>query len=113
MTKFNFCLKLHSISNQKCEFGGLTWESVRSKYEQIFENMPKEYPGDREKFPNKSTITKERITAKLKSIRTSFKKAADAGRKSGDGKVVFMLYDLCENLWGGSSAVTSLSFVWC
>ena len=72
--------------------------------------MSKEYPEDPEKFPNKSTITKERITAKLKSIRTGFKKAADAGRKSGGGRVVFMFYDLCENLWGGSPAVTSLSF---
>ena len=72
--------------------------------------MSKEYPEDPEKFPNKSTITKERITAKLKSIRTGFKKASDAGQKSGDGRVVFMFYDLCENLWGGSPAVTSLSF---
>ena len=61
----------------KCEFEGLRWESVRSTSEQIFENMSKEYPEDPEKFPNKSTITKERITAKLKSIRTGFKKAAD------------------------------------
>ena len=75
--------------------------------------MPKEYPEDREKFPNKSTITKERITAKLKSIRTDFKKAADAGRKSGSGRAAFMFYDLCENPWGGCPAVTSLSFVWC
>ena len=68
-TSFNF--------KQKCEFEGRSLESVRSKYEQIFENMSKEYPEDPEKFPNKSTITKERITAKLKSIRTGFKKAAD------------------------------------
>ena len=74
-TSFNF--------KSKCEFEGSSWESVRSKYEQIFENMSKEYPEDPEKFPNKSTITKEHITAK--SIRTVFKKAADAGRKS-DGK---------------------------
>ena len=75
----------------KCEFEGLSWESVRSKIEQIFENMSKEYPEDLEKFPNKSTIIKERITAKLKSIRTGFKNAADAGQKSGGGRVVFVL----------------------
>ena len=75
---------------------------VRSKYEQIFENTSKEYPED----PEKS----EPITAKLKSIRPGFKKAADAGQKSGSGRVVFMFYDMCENLWGGSPAVTSLSF---
>ena len=72
--------------------------------------MSKECSEDPEKFPNKSKITKERITARLKSIRTSFKKAADPERKSGDGRVVFMFYDLCENLWGGSPAVTSFSF---
>ena len=83
----------------KCEFEGLSLESVRSKYEQILENMSKEHPEGPEKFPNKSIITKERITAKLKSIRTGFKKAADAGRKSGGGRVVFMSYDLYENLW--------------
>ena len=72
--------------------------------------MSKEYPEDLEKFPNKSTITKERITAKLKSIRNGFKKAAAGGRKSGGGRVVFVFYDLFENLWGGSPAVTSFSF---
>ena len=70
--------------------------------------MSKQYPEDPEKFPNKSTITKERITAK--SIRTGFKKAADAGQKSGAERIVFMFFDLCKNLWGGSPAVTSLSF---
>ena len=38
----------------KCEFEELSWESVRSKYEQIFEKMSKEYPEDPEKLPNKS-----------------------------------------------------------
>ena len=37
----------------KCEFEGLRWESRRSKYEQIFESVSKEYPEDPEKFPNK------------------------------------------------------------
>ena len=83
---------------------------VRSKYQQMFENMSKEYPEDPEKFPNKSTITKEYITAKLKIIRAGFKKAADAGLKGCRGRVVLMFCNLCENLWGGSPAVTSLKF---
>ena len=49
-TSFNF--------NSKCEFEGRSWESVKSKYEQMFENMSKAYPEDPERFPNKSTITK-------------------------------------------------------
>ena len=76
----------------------------------MFENMSKEYPEDPEKFPNKSTITKEYITAKLKIIRAGFKKAADAGLKGCRGRVVLMFCNLCENLWGGSPAVTSLKF---
>ena len=65
---------LHQTSlnfKSKCEFEGLSWESVRSKYKQIFENMSEEYPEDPEKFPNKSTITEERITAKCVGVETS------------------------------------------
>jgi len=95
----------------QCEFEGTNWESKRSKYEQIFELMMKDYPSaDSENYQNRDSLNKDRITAKLKSIRTGFKKAADAGRKSGGGRVVFTFYDLCVNLWGGSPAVTSLPF---
>ena len=92
----------------QCEFEGVDWESKRSKYEQIFEIVTKEYP-DGEHYQNKKSMTKDRVTAKLKSIRTGFKKAADAGRRSGGGRVVFTFYDLCMNLWGGSPSVTSIS----
>ena len=59
-----------------------------------------------ENYQNKSSLNKDCITAKLTSIRTGFKKAADVGKKSGGGRVVFTIYDLCVNLWGGSPAVT-------
>ena len=93
----------------QCEFEGINWESKRSKYEQIFELMMKQYPsGDNDNYPNKNSLNKDRITAKLKGVRTGFKKAVDAGKKSGGGRVVFTFYNLCLNLWGGSPAVTSL-----
>ena len=38
-----------------------------------------------------------------------FRKAVDAGKRSGGGRVVFTFFNLCENLWGGSPAVTSIS----
>ena len=89
----------------------MEWESKRSKYEQIFELMMKQYPLTvSENYQNKNSINKVRIAAKLKSIRTGFKKAADAGKKSGGIRVVFTFYDLCANLWRGSSAVTNLPF---
>ena len=91
----------------QCEFEGVDWESKRSKYEQIFEIVTKEYP-DGEHYQNKKSMTKDRVTAKLKSIRTGFKKAADTGRRSGGGRVVFTFYDLCMNLWGGLPSVTSI-----
>ena len=31
-----------------------------------------------------------------------FRKAVDAGRRNGGGRVVSTSYDLCENVWGGS-----------
>lgn len=95
----------------QCEFEGTNWESKRSKYEQIFDLMMKEYPSaNNENYQNRDSLNKDRITANLKSIWTGFKKAADAGRKSGGGRVIFTFYDLCVNLWGGSPAVTSLPF---
>ena len=77
----------------------MDWEPRRSKYEQIFELMMKQYPMTfSENYQNKNSLNKDRITVKLKSIRTGFKKAADAGKKSGGGRVVFTFYDLCANL---------------
>ena len=34
-------------------------------------------------------------------MRTHYKESVDNGRKSGRGRVVFTLYDLCESLLGG------------
>ena len=45
-------------------------------------------------------ITKERISAMLKKMRTDYKKDVDSGRKSGRGRVVFTFCNLCESLWG-------------
>ena len=70
--------------------------------------MLKQYPEDQEKCPNKEKLNKGRVAAKLKTIRTVCRKACDNGRKSGGGRIVFTFYGICGNLWGGSSAVTSL-----
>ena len=54
-------------------------------------------------------ITKERVSAKLKSIRTHFKKAVDTGKRCGGGRIIFTFYELCERIWGGCPAVNSIS----
>ena len=63
-----------------------------------------------ELYQNKNSLNKDRITTKLKSIPTGFKKAADAGKKSGGGRVVFTFYDHCANHWERSPVVTRLLF---
>ena len=91
----------------QCELEGIDWKSKKSKNEQIVKQYPMTVS---ENYQNKNSLNKDCITVKLKSIRTDFKKAADTGKKSGGVRVVFVFYDLCANLWGGSPAVTNLPF---
>ena len=82
------------------------------KHEQIKSKFCEQYPEvEDEKFPRSSdldSITKERVSAKLKSIRTNFKEAVDTGKRSG-GRIIFRFYELCKRIWGGCHAVNSIS----
>ena len=88
-------------------------ESTRTKYEQIKSKFCEQYPEFEDgKFPRGNdfdSITKERVSAKLKSIRTNFKKAVDTGKRSGGGRIIFTFYELCERIWGGCPAFNSIS----
>ena len=53
---------------------------------------------DQEKNPNKEKLNKDRVVAKLKTIKTGYRKACDNGRKSGGGEIVFTFYGLFKNL---------------
>ena len=70
------------------DYEGVNWESKRTKYEQIKSKFCEQYPEvEDEKFPrckDLDSITKERVSAKLKSIRTNFKKTVDTGKRSGE-----------------------------
>ncbi len=93
---------------------GLDWETVRSKYDGIRAKFLASYPNEEksEAFPNsknKEEFSKDRLTAKLNQIKTSFRKAVDSGRKSGGGRVVFALYDECCEVWAGCPAAESLA----
>ena len=44
------------------------------------------------------------VTTKLKKVKRNYRKAVDAGRRSGNGRVVLLYFKLCEQLWGGSPA---------
>ena len=67
---------------------------------------------DIERFPNREKVeeilTNDRISAKIKNIRTDFRKAVESGKKSGGRRAVFTFYSLCQRLWGSSPAVNSI-----
>ena len=98
------------------QFEGVDWESVKSKYGKIKDMLLERYltSGKPEDFPkNKSClhglITKDRIAAKVKTIRKNYKKAVDRGRRSsGGGRVACTFYDLCNDIWSGSPATQGI-----
>ena len=80
----------------------MKWESKRTKYEQIKSKFCEQYPQvEDEKFPRSNdldSITNERVSAKLKSIRTHFKKAVDIEERSGVERIIFTFYEFCERI---------------
>ena len=98
------CIKEYS---SKCRFDGIDWEGVKSKYEKIRTIFVGRYPKAsteevNENFPKAQNLlgfTKDQIASKMKTIRKSYKKAVDLGRRSGGGRVVMTFYDLCNDVW--------------
>ena len=95
-----------SIQSQK----NLDWMKIRSRYDQIAAKMREDYPvTSSEEYPHtREEMTKERVAAKLKKIQAAYKKAVDAKRKSGGGRVVMTFYDICNDIWGGCPSINSL-----
>ena len=57
----------------------------------------------------KEDITKTIIVNKLKQMKSKYRLAVNKGHWSGFGRVFFLYFDQCEELWGGSSATNSIS----
>ncbi|XP_034002567.1 uncharacterized protein LOC117495429 [Trematomus bernacchii] len=89
------------------------WESSKMKYSDIEELFQAQYPArtDTEKdFPHGvGAITKSQLAAKLKQIRMKYRLAVGTKRRSGQGRVVLVFFELCEEVWGGSPATRTLS----
>ena len=97
------------------EIENIDWESCQSKYHDIHERFIELYPTPEEakalgkEYPHSKTqMTKVILTSKLKSIRQKYRLAVDDGRRSGHGRVVLLYFELCEKLWGGSPASTTI-----
>lgn len=93
----------------------IDWESCQNKYGDILELFNEQYPSaeDAEKlgkdYPHsKDDVTKAFVTTKLKAIRLKYRHAVDSGRRSGHGRVVLLYFELCEHIWGGSPATTTI-----
>lgn len=48
------------------------------------------------------------MTSKLKNIRLKFRQAIDSGKRSGHGRVVLLYFEICESIWGGSPATSTI-----
>ncbi|KAI9547658.1 hypothetical protein NQZ68_014924 [Dissostichus eleginoides] len=88
------------------------WESCKLKYSNIEDLFQEQYPrtDTGKDFPHGvGAITKAQLAAKLKQIRMKYRHAVDTKRRSGQGRVVHMFFELCEEVWGGSPATHTLS----
>lgn len=89
------------------------WESVKTKYKDIFElfiaALLEDNTNPCKNFPHKKDDMKlQTLTSKLKAIRLKFRQAVDSGRRSGHGRVVMIYHELCERVWGGSPATEQI-----
>ena len=115
-SEIELLLEAAKVFSTNCSFERKDWESVKSKYDKIRQLFAERYPNSpegiiSEEYPKSQsleTITKDRIAAKLKSIRKNYKKAVDKGKRSGGGRVVMTFYDLCQDIWAGAPATTSI-----
>ena len=85
---------------------GIDWETCKSKYEDITGLFEEQYPrgSTKKDFFHKDSLAKGQVTSKPKNIKRNYRRAVDAGRRSGNGHVVLLYSELCEQLWGGSPA---------
>ena len=98
---------LESVKKFKAqkEYEGVDWESVKDKYENIRSLFIK----NRRDENDNETFTRDKISSKIKAVRGNYRKAVDAGRQSGGGRVVATFYELCQEIWAGSPATESIA----
>ncbi|CAL8391533.1 unnamed protein product [Arctogadus glacialis] len=94
---------------------GVDWESCQTKYTDIWTAFIEQHPTPPDGQPRVPSyphatdeINKPQIASKLKAVRMKYRGAVDTQRKSGHGRVITLFFDLCNDIWGGSPATTSL-----
>ena len=101
--------KTHNMSQ------GKDWESMQSNYVDIAERMKQylRHCGEADSigkdYPHSpDDLSKEKVSSKLKAVRTKYRNAVDSGRKSGHGRVISLYFEECAQLWGGSPATSKI-----
>ena len=98
-------------SKAKKAYTGLDWESIKDKYENIcktFVSNLRKQTDSEECAQSTDFFTKEWIASKIKQIPAKYRKALDAGRQSGRGRIVATFYDYYSEIWNGSSVTKSI-----
>ena len=97
------------IFKKNMEAEGVEQESLRTKYDKIMEIVHKNYPKTGNIEECIQELHKACITSKVKKVHSDYKKAVDLGNRSGGRRIIMTFYDLCQDIWAGSPATTSLS----
>ncbi|TDG97485.1 hypothetical protein EPR50_G00226550 [Perca flavescens] len=92
------------------------WESLQTKYGDIFERYQENYPSLEEakamgkEYPHsRNEITKVQLATKIKAIRIRYRQAINSGRRNGHGRVILLFFELCRSIWGGTLATRAIS----
>lgn len=128
MERVGLLLRYLKDFKTKCDFNGIYFEAdLASMYTEIRRCLAvyftvvkplKEmnetvYEAFKEKRDDeKSCIKKgyDRVKEKIRNVRQVFRAAITKGTRSGSGRIVQDNFELLTEIWGGSSATTSLSF---
>ena len=97
------------IFKKNMEAEGVERESLRTKYDKIMEIVHKNYPKTGNIEECIQELHKACITSKVKKVHSDYKKAVDLGNRSGGRRIIMTFYDLCQDIWAGCPATTSLS----
>ena len=105
-------LLLHTTVDYKATKAqeGVDWESCQTKYVDIWTEFLRQYPipGGTAYPHEKEARCKTQIGSKLKGVRAKYRQAVDTQRRSGHGRVISLFFDLCNEIWGGSPATSTI-----
>ena len=83
---------------------------MNERYELIKNDFLEAFPSENKPgFYENSLFTREKIAAKVKEMRVSYRKVLNFGKQSGGGRVVAMFSNLCNQRRSGSPATESIS----